>query len=140
MSTPRHIFLAIIMLVICLSIDEVDAKYNDRIGNRNRGQNRAQTRNEGVQGSNINLSESKFYDGLVIIPSGDGTYYQGYGELCPNGCAANGICGRPQDCVIENVWTKVFAICLFVAIVSIVFMIPVEPKDDGYTREHFDTD
>ena len=90
--------------------------------------------------SKINLSESKFYDGLVIIPSGDGTYYQGYGELCPNGCAVNGICGRPQDCVIENVWTKVFALCLFLGITLIVFIFPVEPKDDGYTRVHFDTD
>ena len=40
----------------------------------------------------------EYYSGIVVIPAGDGTYYTGYGDSCPNGCAVNERCGTEDEC------------------------------------------
>ena len=39
-----------------------------------------------------------WYYGVVIIPAADGTYYEGYGEECPGGCAIDGHCETEERC------------------------------------------
>ena len=62
---------------------------------------------------------SNHYTGLVIIPAAGGTYYQGYGNQCPFGCAFNGRCGTQAECasagrwaIWDWVWT-ILIICCF---------------------------
>ena len=53
------------------------------------------------------------YSGLVIIAGPNGSYYQGYGDSCPYGCAVSGRCGTEKECKMS--WSDYFWLRIVVA-------------------------
>ena len=87
MRVPR--ILAITLLALLLFTTS-DAKRGGG-GGRSRSSSR---RSGGSRGS---YSFNR-YSGVVIIAGPNGTYYQGYGDSCPYGCAVDGRCGSEEEC------------------------------------------
>ena len=98
MRPTRHIFLAVISFVLCLSITQVDAvrgsrENMDSLRLEDRPRRERRERRERA----LNLA-SGFYDGLVIVPAGDGSYFAGYPNQCPHKCAVDGACATELQC------------------------------------------
>ena len=69
-------------------------------------------------GYNNYRGNTYYYSGLVVIPGPDGTYYQGYGQQCPSGCAVAGRCGTKEECspslgVFGWIFLSIFFLCFF---------------------------
>ena len=55
-----------------------------------------------------------YYSGTVIIAGPAGTYYTGYGNQCPHGCAVHGRCGTYDECTMtfgDWIWVILFCLC-----------------------------
>ena len=85
-----------------------------RSGSRSSGWSWGRSSRSGYSG----YYNSNHYTGLVIIPAAGGTYYQGYGNQCPFGCAFSGRCGTQAECashgrwsVFDWIWTIILICC-----------------------------
>ena len=123
MRTQLQFLIAILVLISCLTLTAVDAKSSDsskqkNLGFRSVGPTRARNLSK-----KLNLMDA--YNGLVIIPSSNGTYYTGYGEQCPSGCAIEGRCGTSQECLDSDSEKISFGENLLITIVFVAIILTI---------------
>ena len=144
MRFQRYLLLGLIALILCLSITEVDARRGgggSRGGSRGSrgggswfggGRSRSRT-NAGTTRSRTSKGliwgSTNYYGGLVIIPTAGvaGSYYQGYGNQCPSGCAVHGRCGTPDECSTSWWW---YVLDFFTIVGLLLLCCFIESKRD----------
>ena len=133
MKTKKFLLVLLIALILCLTITEVDAKpsgdsrSNSRSsrniggswsGDRSstnlssgarssRSGNKTPTypgTNRGRNSKGLIWGKTNFYHGLIVVPTTDGLYTNGYGSQCPSGCSVHERCGTNQECSVSAGW------------------------------------
>ena len=122
---PSKLFkLTLIAIILAFATfpDFADAKRGGGGRGRGRGSSGSSGTGRGSRSGGFRTPTYKgaFYQGVVIIPVGDGTYREGWGTDCPNGCAINGMCGTPEQCASTFNWYSVMVIGIVVA--AVVFL------------------
>ena len=91
---------ALLVVVLLVTLPEMaQAGMSRRSVQGNLNLKRCKTRSRAsCSYSTSSLGGSTRYYGVVIIPAADGTYFEGYGEECPGGCAIDGVCETEERC------------------------------------------
>ena len=110
MRVRKALYFAILAFLI-LAISTTDAK-------RRSDSSRSRSRSSSSGSHN-------HYTGVVIIAGPNGSYYNGYGNMCPHGCAVEGRCGTRQECYVDNPARRWIgnAILIFIAVVGLIWCI-----------------
>ena len=107
-------FLAVVAMILVTMSDarRSGGRSSSRSGSRSRSSYSRSSYSRSYSGG---YGRGNYYTGLVIIAGPGGTYYQGYGNQCPNGCAVNGRCGTVEECTVSTAATIVFFSLFFCA-------------------------
>ena len=66
--------------------------------NLKRGGSRGSRYSSTGGGGSTRRGSPTWYYGVITIPAADGTYFEGYGEECPGGCAIDRVCETADRC------------------------------------------
>ena len=99
MRISKIFTIALFAILLVLLPDFAEAKLsNNRRAPLNLGRSRSSYRSSGSGGGGGRRGSPTFYYGLVTIEAADGTYYTGYGDECPGGCAIDHTCRTEEEC------------------------------------------
>ena len=92
------VFTLLLIALLCALPEIVEAGRSRR---SNRPLNLARSyssRTYSSGGGGSRRGSPTWYYGIITIPREDGTYFEGYGEECPGGCAIDRVCETEERC------------------------------------------
>ena len=89
-------------------------------------------------GGSTRRGSPTWYYGVITIPGPDGTYFEGYGEECPGGCAIDRVCATEERCT-SVARTNYFWFGVGVLIIAFtIYTICNDPQCCGKKKEDED--
>ena len=107
----RLIKIVFITLILLIS---VEARRSGGSRSSSRSSSYSRSTRSSYGGSYRSGRSNYYYSGTVIIAGPAGTYYTGYGNQCPHGCAVHGRCGTYDECTMtftDWIWVVLFCLC-----------------------------
>ena len=137
MRTKRLLSILLLAIVLVLT---ADARRSGGSSSRSSSRSSYSYSRSSYGGNYGYRGGGSYYSGMVIIAGPGGSYYYGYGQQCPSGCAVNGQCGTQAECTVATVASWIFLVFFF-AIFCGIFCCrrcARDRSDDNHVHVHHD--